>query len=349
MRRICFSDQRPVDSRVQLFRDPARGIERACAVVTSSDHSFGLGGTRSSRWPSDALMLEDCVLLAEGMKYKSLFHRLPYAGAKVCVELLPEADPNEAFTALGEFVAHSWENLITTEDIGTSPSLMAIMHRVAPGRILGRPVDDGGSGDPSPYTALGVWQSVKAAARIHLGRSQGDVEGLRVLVKGVGHVGAEVARLAVEDGAEVLVTDINPAALDRFRDRAHVTLVPAGAEASVEADVFAPCAKGGEIGPDFAFPGVRAIVGAANNQLTSDEVANLLHQKGICYVPDWAANGGGLISVAAEHMRKTRDWAWQRAQGIGDRIEELLAEAAQRNLPPLPVAYEQCSREAVGA
>lgn len=349
MRRICFSDQRPVDCRIQVFRAPARGIERACAVVTTGDQEFGLGGTRSSKWASDALMLEDCVLLAQGMKYKSLFHRLPYAGAKVCVELVPGADETQAYTALGEFVAHSWNDLITTEDIGTSPSHMAIMHRIAPDRILGRPVDDGGSGDPSPYTACGVWQSVKAVARICFGRNDADMEGLRVFVKGVGHVGAEVARLAREDGAEVIVTDINEAALARFRDKAHVQVIPAGGENAVEADVFVPCAKGGEVGPDFALPGVRAIVGAANNQLTSDDVANLLHRRGIWYVPDWAANGGGLISVAAEHMKKSREWAWQRVQAIGDRIEELLGEAIQRGEPPLPVAYEQCERTEVGA
>jgi leucine dehydrogenase len=349
MRRIAFSEQRPVDCRIQIFRSPARGIERACAVVTTGEQEFGLGGTRCSRWASDALMLEDCVLLAQGMKYKSLFHRLPYAGAKVCIELTPNADENEAFTALGEFVAHSWDNLITTEDIGTSPTHAAIMHRVAPGRILGRPVDDGGSGDPSAYTARGVWESIKATAKIHLGRADGNVAGLRVFVKGVGHVGAEVARLAHEEGAIVIVSDINDKALERFRDKPGVRIVPPAEADAVEADVFSPCAKGGEVGETFAMKGVRAIVGAANNQLVSDEIANLLHRRGICYVPDWAANGGGLISVAAEHMQKSRDWAWQKARGIGARIEELLVEARERDLPPLQVAYEQCERTAVGA
>src|SRR5262245_14990355 len=271
MRRICFSDQRPVDCRIQVFRAPARGIERACAVVTTGEQEFGLGGTRSSKWPSDALMLEDCVLLAQGMKYKSLFHRLPYAGAKVCIELTPGADERLAYTALGEFVANSWDDLITTEDIGTSPSHMAIMHRQAPDRILGRPVDDGGSGDPSPYTARGVWQSIRAAAKVHLSRANGDLAGLRIFVKGVGHVGAEAARLVWEDSAELIVSDIHEPALERFRGKERTKVVPAAEAGAIEADVFVPCARGGEVGEDFAMKGVKAIVGAANNQLTSDE------------------------------------------------------------------------------
>ncbi len=342
MRRICFNSKKPIDCRVQLFRNPERGVERCVAVVTRSEHEFGLGGTRSSKWPSDALMLEDCILLAQGMKYKSLFHHLPYAGAKVCIELTPDADPKEAYTALGEFVAHDWHELITTEDIGTSPSLMAIMHRVAPDRILGRPIDDGGSGDPSPYTARGVWQSIKAAARHWFKRPDGDLTGLRILVKGVGHVGAEVARLVLEDGANLMVADINEKALDRFRDKPRCKVV--APTETPEVDIFCPCAKGGEVGENFNWPGVKAIVGAANNQLTSDEVANLLHQRGILYLPDWAVNGGGLISVAAEHMKKSREWAMQRAMAIGQRMDELLTESMKRHEVPLVVAYDLCDQ-----
>ncbi len=343
MRRICFNSKKPIDCRVQLFRNPDRGVERCVAVVTRSEHEFGLGGTRSSKWASDALMLEDCILLAQGMKYKSLFHQLPYGGAKVCIELTPNADPNEAYTALGEFVANDWQELITTEDIGTSPALMSIMYRVAPDRILGRPIDDGGSGDPSPYTARGVWQSIKAAARHWFKRPAGELEGLRIFVKGVGHVGTEVARLVWEDGAALFVTDVNDKALERFRDKPRCTVVGLGE--MPEIDLFCPCAKGGEVSESFSWPGVKAVVGAANNQLTSDEVANLLHRKGILYLPDWAVNGGGLISVAAEHMKKSRDWAMQRAMMIGQRMDELLIEALKRNEPPLSVAYDLCDQD----
>ena len=345
MRRICFNPQQRIDCHVQMFRAPDAGIERCVGVVTASPFPFGLGGTRQARWDSDAAMLEDCMLLAQGMKYKSLFHQLPYAGAKCCVELVPGADETRAYTALGEWVRDCWTNLLTTEDLGTSPEKVAIMHRVVPDRILGRPVSAGGSGDPSPYTARGVWQSIKSAAKHVFGRADRSVAGLKVFLKGVGHVGTAVANLLLEDGAELFLQDLYEPHLQPFLGKAGVTILTPE-RVPTQADIFCPCAKGGDVGEDFDLPGVRAIVGAANNQLQRDEVANLLHQRGILYVPDWVANGGGLISVAAEHQQKPREWVLERAMRIGDRVDELLTIAAQRMLPPLTVAYDLCEQAA---
>lgn len=339
-RRICVKDGAMMVSQLGLFRDPSCGIERASAVVTSRVRGAGLGGTRRSVWQSDAEMLEDNLLLAYGMEWKALFHDLPYGGGKVCVQLTDGADEVQAFTALARFL---WANfagtLLTTEDLGTTPEDMATMHRVAPALVLGRPLAQGGSGDPSPYTAAGVSASIAAVSRHVLGR---DLDGVRVFVKGLGHVGAPVARELLQHGVRLVVCDVRAERLEPFRGHALVDIVPPATPA-VAADIFVPCAKGGDVGPDLPHR-VRAVCGAANNQLTSDDVAESLYARGIVYVPDWVGNGGGLISVAAEHLGHSREWAMDRARGIGLKVAALLTEAAARGIPPLQVAYEVCER-----
>src|SRR5262249_17039242 len=111
-------------------------------------------------------------------------------------------------------------------------------------------------------------------------------------------------------------------------------------------DVYCPCAGGGDIGSGFDIQ-ARAIVGAANNQLTADEVADELHSQGVLYVPDWVVNGGGLISGAAEYLGETRDWVSQQVEEIGNRVADLLARARREGTPPLRIAYG-LARQKVG-
>ena len=336
-RRICFKNGAMTVSKLLLLRDPCVGVERASIVVTNAERGPGLGGTRESVWSSDADMIADNILLAFGMEYKSLFHELPYGGGKMCVQLTVGADPERAYTALGCSVNDLQGTFVTTEDLGTTPEKIAVMHRTAPGLILGRPIAEGGSGDPSPLTAVGVVESIAAVSRRILHR---DLQEVRIWVKGLGHVGAEVARLLLQRGARLIVCDLLEERMKPFRGLPHAEIVSADTIA-LDADIFAPCAKGGEIGPDFP-PCVKAICGAANNQLTSDEVANLLEERGIVYVPDWVANGGGLISVAAEHLGRSRAWAIRRARGIGLKVDALLQESAQHGITPLQRAYQIC-------
>ena len=325
-------------SKLLLLRVPYAGIERASIVVTNAEHGPGLGGTLcESAWSNDADMVADNILLAFGMEYKSLFHGLPYGGGKMCAQLTAGADLEKVYTALGRFVNDLQGAFVTTEDLGTTPEKMAVMHRMAPGLILGRPLVEGGSGDPSPLTAVGVVGSIAAVSRRVLGR---DLEGVRVWVKGLGHVGAQVAGLLLQMGAELKVCDLVEERLEPFRGNPWVEILPTNATA-VEADIFAPCAKGGDVGPDFPSC-VRAICGAANNQLTSDDVADLLDARGIVYVPDWVVNGGGLISVAAEHLGHSREWAICRARGIGLKVNVLLEEVAGHRITPLQRAYQIC-------
>jgi leucine dehydrogenase len=183
-------------------------------------------------------------------------------------------------------------------------------------------------------------ESIRAWGRLVGGA--GRLGGLKVFVKGVGHVGAEVVRLLLEEGGLVWIADRDSQRLDLWRDQPGVQVVTS-TDQLPDVDVFCPCAHGGDVGFDFGLP-VRAIVGAANNQLTCDEVADALHGRRISYVPDWAANGGGLLSVTAEYLGHPSAWAMERAGAIGRRVEELLTEARERKLPPLRVAYDICAR-----
>jgi leucine dehydrogenase len=340
MNRICQRDAvvtRWADLR--LFRDARRGVAR-CGAAVSAGGRPGLGGTREGRWGSDAALLEDLLRLTDGMRLKSAFHGLPFTGGKVCVELAPDADPERAYEAVGELVAQFGGALLTAEDVSTSPAKMAMMARTGAPYVLGLPATAGGSGDPSPLTARGVVGSIRAWGRLLAGA--GRLAGLKVFVKGVGHVGAEVVRLLLAEGALVGIADRDARRLGPWRDQPGVQVVTSPDQLR-DVDVFCPCAHGGDVGFDFDLP-VRAVVGAANNQLTCDEVADALHGRGTVYVPDWVANGGGLMSVTAEYLGHPRAWALERAQAIGPRVEELLAEARQRRLPPLRVAYDACAR-----
>jgi glutamate dehydrogenase/leucine dehydrogenase len=287
-------------------------------------------------------MVEDCLLLARAMEQKAGFHDLPFRGGKICVELAEEADLPTAFAAVGEFVAGFGGQLLAAADMGVDEQKLAWMHDAAPGLVMGRPVALGGSGHSSLATALGVFESIRAVGRFALGT--GDrLGGLRVIVSGVGNVGAKVAGLLAEAGASVFVADLNAERLRPWRDRPGVTVLE-GERPAPAAEVFCPCACGGVVGPDFHLPQLRAIVGAANNVLTSMEAALVLHRRGILYLPDFASNGGGLISVASESLGLGAAWAEKRARGIGERVAALLEEAQARDVPPLLVALEMADR-----
>ena len=317
-----------------VYSNPKLGIERFVAAVTGTGLP-GLGGTREKQWASDAEIVEDVLLLSMGMLYKARFHQLPYVGGKVGVQLTEDADLDVAYTKVARLVSAFKGRLITTEDMGTDPARMSIMHKAAPSYILGRPIAEGGSGDPSPYTAAGVVSSIEATAAFALSRT---LNGLDVYVKGVGHVGSEIVRLLLAANARVVLSDVDPARVEPFCHERNVTVVDS--DAVVTASVFCPCAGGGDVSENFAHD-VKAIVGAANNQLADDSVAAHLAER-VVYVPDWVANGGGLISVAAEHMGRSQAWATKRAEAIGSRVEEMLRIAAATGETPLEVAYRMC-------
>jgi leucine dehydrogenase len=193
------------------------------------------------------------------------------------------------------------------------------------------------SGDPSPVTAYGVTRAMEATAKHLFGRP--ELEGVRVTVLGVGHVGMPLVKELHERGARIWVSDINAAAVEHAVKAYGATAVSADELHRMEADFYAPCALGGAIN-DTTLPmlKVKAVVGAANNQLLTPRHGELLAERGILYVPDYAANAGGLINVAQEVLGYDRAKAYARAEKIFDTIEQVLTRAKASGLRPEQVA-----------
>lgn len=272
--------------------DPASGL-KAIIAIHSTRKGSALGGTRCLKYPSEQHALEDAMRLAKGMSYKSAYAGLPYGGGKA-VLLRPDkiVDPDAYFECYGEFINSLNGRFITAVDVGTKVSDMDIIVRKTQ-FVLSTSAD---SGDPSLHTALGVLNAIKAAVKVKLDRS--DLEGTLVAIQGIGKVGLHLARLLHENGAKLVISDINQLAVQRCADDLGAIAIDSAKIIDFECDVLSPCALGSIIN-DNTVQRIKAkiICGAANNQLAEDEHGDILNQKKIFYVPDYVVNAGGLIHV----------------------------------------------------
>jgi leucine dehydrogenase len=270
----------------------------------------------------------DVVRLARGMTYKAALAGLPHGGGKAVIWGDPTRPPVERkvfFEAFGRFVDRLGGRYITCEDSGTSTADMDIVRGVTR-HVLGVSPAHGGSGDPSPYTALGVRRGIEACAELVLGRA--DLRGLHVAILGVGAVGGHLADELHAAGATLTIADVNQARVAAVAARTGATVVSVDELPRVACDVYAPCALGGAIN-DRTVDGLRCkvVAGAANNQLASREMGDVLVKKGIFYAPDYAINAGGLINVAQEY--RGYDAAASREQVL--TIRETIAEICRRS------------------
>ena len=214
--------------------------------------------------------------------------------------------------------------------------------------VAGRPSIEGrAGGDPSPWTARGVFESMQAAAAFALGR---DLSGLTVAVQGTGNVGADLCRRLADAGAQLIVADPNPARRDRLAHILGARVVHVDDIAGVEADIFAPCALGGALDQDnVGRLKAKLVCGAANNQLASPEIAALLVQRGITYAPDYVVNAGGIISVSAEYLGENESDVAARVAEIAPRVTAILERAAREKRSPAIVADEMAEQVISGA
>ncbi len=322
---------------LHLLHDAKTGL-RGLVAVHDTTLGPGLGGTRAlSTYESEDEAIVDVLRLARGMTYKAALAGLPHGGGKAVI-WLPKGPFDRAalFTAFGKAVDGLGGRYITTEDSGTSPEDMDVVRRVTK-NVVGSPKSKGGSGDPSPMTAYGVLRGIEAVAKFAFGR--GDLQGLRVAVLGVGHVGYPLARLLKEQGASLWVADVNEASVRRAQDELGARAVAPKDFWGLEVDVLAPCALGGGVN-DETIPQLRAraIAGAANNQLKEDRHGAELSKRGIVYAPDYAINAGGLINVAQEWAGYDEAKARARTTQIYDTILEILSRAKAEGSRPEVVA-----------
>ncbi len=313
-------------------RDPATKMR---AIVAIHDTRLGpsLGGCRFLAYARDEDALVDALRLARGMTYKAALAGVPHGGGK-SVLLRPAEqvfDRAALFLAFGRFVEGLGGRYITAEDSGTGLEDMELI-RLETKHVTGVGAQHGGSGDPSPFTALGVRRGIEACVQLTLGRA--SLEGIHVAVQGVGHVGYQLCKELVACGAKLSVADVDPLKSERAVREFGAAVVPLDQIFDVECDVLAPCALGSAIN-DETVPRIRAkiVAGAANNQLHEPHHGDDLNARGILYAPDYAINAGGLINVAQEVAGYDAKISRDRTLKIYDTIHEI-AERSMKTLTP---------------
>ena len=330
--------------QVVFCHDEPTGL-KAIIAVYSTALGPGLGGTRFYPYASEQDALEDVLNLSKGMAYKAALAGLDLGGGKAVIIGDPSKIKSEALLrAYGRFVQSLHGRYYTACDVGTFPEDMDHIARECD-YVTGRTVAHGGAGDSSVLTAYGVFQGMRAAAQVTWGAP--TLEGRTVGVAGVGKVGHHLVTHLVEDGASVVVTDVDPAAVERVRaEHPDVRVVP-DTETLVrsELDVYAPCALGGALDDEtVAVLSAKIVCGAANNQLAHDGIEKQLQDRGILYAPDYMVNSGGLIQVADELEGFNFDRAKQRASGIYDTTLKVFALAAEEGVPPAVAADRLAER-----
>lgn len=331
---------------VHVVSDAASGLE-GVIVLHSTRRGPAAGGCRLWRYANRVAMTDDALRLAEGMAYKNALADLPLGGGKAVLNLPKGAfDRRRLFAALGRAIAKLDGAYVTAEDVGTTVADMTEV-REHTRHVAGlAPTNQRPGGDPSPWTARGVFLSMQEAARRRFG---GGLDGLTVAVQGLGHVGSALCALLHEAGARLIVAEPRPgvAAAVALRHGAEIM----GRDSIIDArcDIFAPCALGGVIDRD-AIRRLRAglVCGAANNVLATAEDGDRLADRGVLYAPDYVVNSGGIINVAAEYLGWSAGEAAARVEATGRRLGAVLDHAEGHGLAPHRAA-DALARERIAA
>ena len=339
----------PFDHEELAIRRGARSGAYCVVAIHSTALGPALGGLRMWHYPATVDAARDALRLASGMTYKAAAAGLDLGGGKgvICApaEGLDGDRRRAALLDFGDLVESLGGRYITAEDVGISPSdLVAIGERTT--HLTGLPPERGGSGDPSPFTAIGVEAAIRACVRKRFG--SGHLAGRRVAVVGLGHVGARLAERLAAAGCELSVSDIVAGRRELAASLGARWIDPADAM-ETECEVLAPCALGGAISAANATRlRCEVVCGSANNQLADESLAGPLAERGILYAPDFIANAGGLIHVYREIKGYSEERAVALAEGIERTLEAVLQTAAERGVSPLAAARER-ARERLGA
>ncbi len=330
--------------QVVFCHDEPTGL-KAIIAIHSTALGPALGGTRFYPYPSESDALADVLNLSRGMSYKAALAGLDLGGGKAVIIGDPATTKTEALLrAYGRMVQSLGGRYYTACDVGTFSEDMDQVARECD-FVTGRTVAHGGAGDSSVLTAYGVFQGMRAAAEATWGAP--TLHGRTVGVAGVGKVGHHLVAHLVEDGASVVVTDVNEQALARVQADHPDVRVVADADALVREpiDVYAPCALGGALTDEVvAVLNARIVCGAANNQLAHEGIEKQLEDRGVLYAPDYMVNAGGLIQVADELEGFSFDRAKARAEKIYDTTKQVFALAAEDGVPPAVAADRLAER-----
>jgi leucine dehydrogenase len=324
--------------QVVFCSDDQSGL-RAIIAIHSTALGPALGGTRFYPYETEEAALRDVLRLAKGMTYKSAAAGLDLGGGKAVIIGDPQRiKSEELLRAYGRFIETLSGRYITAEDVGTALEDMDTVRRESRW-VTGCSHTYGGSGDPSPVTAFGVLQGIKACALEVFGDA--NLKGRTVALQGVGKVGHALCGYLTEEGADVTIGDINVDNLARAVSDYGVDTVPLGDIHKQEVDIFAPCALGGGVNDDTISEfRCKVIAGAANNQLESPEHGDKLRDLGILYAPDFVINAGGIINVEDELRGYDRERAMKRVEGIYKAMQLIFALAREREISTAQAAQD---------
>jgi leucine dehydrogenase len=304
------------------------------------------GGCRIKQYPTPADGLKDALRLAEGMTYKWGSIGFPHGGGK-SVLAIPGPVEGEArsnlFKRFGRLLAALQGAYSTGQDLGTTTSDMAVIAATC-SHVMGAPQDGSELTDPGPFTALGVFEGMKAALR-HADGSD-DLAGVRVLVQGVGDVGAPLARMVADAGGAVLLSDLDTQRAEALASSLGAQAVDPGEVYRTPCDVYAPCAVGATVNADtIPVLGCRIVAGSANNQLAVRTDAQRLLDRGILYTPDYVINAGGAMAFGLIHQGIEDDEEIaRRVSTIGRSLDEIFADAEADEITPLDAAERRVDR-----
>jgi len=317
---------------LHLAQDPATGL-KAIIAIHNTRLGPALGGCRYLAYPDDESAIRDAIRLAQGMSYKAALAGLAQGGGKaVIIRPAHVVNRGALFEAFGRFIETLNGRYITAVDSGTSSADMDCIAQHTR-HTTSTPAE----GDPSPHTAMGVFAGIRATALARLGSD--DLEGLRIAIQGLGHVGYALAEQLAAAGVELLVSDLDAGRVQLAVEQLGAQPVASAALLSTPCDILAPCGLGGVLNAQTAgLLRCAAVAGAANNQLASAEIADELEARGILYAPDYVINSGGLIYVALKHSGESLPTITAHLSRIALRLTEIYAQAQADKRSPARVA-----------
>jgi len=332
--------------QVTFFHDKETGL-KAIIGVHSTVLGPSLGGCRMWKYTDEQAALRDVLRLSRGMTFKAAVAGLKLGGGKAVVmaDARTEKTP-ELLAAFGRAVESLHGKYITAEDVGMSVEDIDTIRTYTRHAVGGS--NEGGSGDPSVMTAFGVFQGIKAAVQ-HAGMGN-SLEGLKVSIQGVGHVGYHLASYLSAAGAKLIITDIYPAQIEKVVQEFGAVAVEPDQIYGADADIFAPCALGAILN-QRTIPQLKCkiVAGSANNQLEVDSDGFDLMNRGIIYAPDYAINSGGLINVAAELDGYNHERVVAQVSKVYSTIADILERSKEENIPPHQAADRLAEQRLVAA
>ncbi|MDM1395771.1 Glu/Leu/Phe/Val dehydrogenase [Myroides odoratimimus] len=326
--------------QIMFCHDKESGLK---AIIGIHNTTLGpaLGGTRMWNYTSEWEALNDVLRLSRGMTYKSAISGLDLGGGKAVIMGDSKKDKSpELIKAFAHYVNSLSGRYITAEDVGTTTADMDLIHSITP-HVTGISESLGGSGNPSPVTAYGVFMGLKAAAHYQFGSD--NLEGKKVLVQGIGNVGETLVKHLTASGAIVTITDINEERVSEVAKKYNTKIFTGTDLYSEDVDIYSPCALGATINDDTIEKiKAKVIAGAANNQLAVEAIhGKRLQERGIVYAPDFLINAGGIINVFGEIVHYGLDEALKRTENIYNTTLEVLNYAKEHKITSQQAAMKK--------